>query len=386
MENNTHQTLSKRLLSLDVLRGFDLACLVLLQPVIMNFLSVLKPHEGSFGCGVMNQLEHVPWDSFCCWDMIMPLFMFMSGITIPFAMSKYKRGEEVAGSKFFHRIFKRVLILWIVGAVVQGNLLDFDLHTLRLFSNTLQSIAVGYAVVAILYVFTSLSTQIVIVALCFLAYIAAFIFFGDIDFSIGTNLCERIDRAVLGRFQDGVTWNADFTAYTLGEWYHYTWILSSLNFIVTVYLGCLAGYILKSAKATPLIKFKRLMFWGFVLIIAALALSPLVPIIKHIWSSSMTLLTGGICFVLMGLFYYFIDIRGYTKGTGWLKVYGMNSLAAYFLGEHMASTFCGPVDVLLHGFQQFLGDYYSVLQRFGEAMLVYFFIWALYKCKVFIKA
>ena len=47
------------------------------------------------------------------------------------------------------KIIRRVLILWILGMVAQGNLLDFDLSKLYLFSNTLQAIAVGYLVASL---------------------------------------------------------------------------------------------------------------------------------------------------------------------------------------------------------------------------------------------
>ena len=80
--------LGQRLLSLDVLRGFDLALLVLIQPVIFAWLEKMQPAQGSFLGFIFSQIEHLPWDGFCFWDIIMPLFMFMSGITIPFAMSK----------------------------------------------------------------------------------------------------------------------------------------------------------------------------------------------------------------------------------------------------------------------------------------------------------
>ena len=43
-----------------------------------------------------------------------------------------------------------------------------------------------------------------------------------------------IDKAVLGSHRDGVIWNPDGT-WSWNEGYQYTWILSSLNFIVRVW-------------------------------------------------------------------------------------------------------------------------------------------------------
>ena len=50
---------------------------------------------------ITNQFTHVEWQGVAFWDLIMPLFMFMSGITIPFAMSRYKQGKYSRPSFLF---------------------------------------------------------------------------------------------------------------------------------------------------------------------------------------------------------------------------------------------------------------------------------------------
>uniref|UniRef100_A0AB33JVF7 DUF5009 domain-containing protein n=1 Tax=Prevotella sp. GTC17262 TaxID=3236797 RepID=A0AB33JVF7_9BACT len=379
MTSNTTSNKPQRLQSLDVLRGFDMACLVLIQPILYHFLEIAKPAEGTFGAFLYGQVTHVRWEGFCFWDIIMPLFMFMSGITIPFAFSRQKR--EGADASFYRRLLKRFLILWGVGMVVQGNLLALDWHQLHFYSNTLQSIAVGYVVTSLLFVLTSRRTQIAVVAACFIAYMAVFALWGNMDFTIGKNIAEAIDITILGVFRDGMNWNG--TTWTVDPTYNYTWILSSLNFIVTVYLGCWAGYILKSTD-TAKQKLQRLCIVGTALTVAALAMNPVFPIIKHIWSSSMTLFAGGICFLLMALFFYVVDMRGWNKGTQWLKYYGMNSLAAYFLGEYL--NFRSIPNSLLYGLEQFLGEYYPVVGTAANVGIVYLIIRWMYKQGIFIKA
>ena len=380
METTTQSSQPQRLLSLDILRGADLAMLVLIQPILFRALKTAHPAEGTIGHFIMGQLSHLPWEGFCFWDIIMPLFMFMSGITIPFAMARYKRGERIGGS-FYRRILKRFVVLWVLGMVVQGNLLAFDLRQLHLFSNTLQSIAVGYVAVAFLFVFCSLRTQIVAVSLSFMAYIAIFALWGHFDFTIDANICEAIDRAVLGRFRDGVQWQG--ATWHWDPTYHYTWIMSSLNFIVTVYLGTLAGYLLKSTR-TAMQKFRWLMWGGVAMIAVSLLMHPWIPIIKHIWSSSMTLFAGGICFVLMGLFYYIIDVKGCRRGWMWLRYYGMNSLAAYFIGDYM--NFKSITDSLFFGFHQWMGDYYAVLQATMHGIWVLLILKLMFRLNLYIKA
>ena len=57
------------------------------------------------------------------------------------------------------------------------------------------------------------------------------------------NLAEWIDRTLLGRFRDAATVQDGQVVFA--PWYRYTWILSSLNFGVTVLTGLFAGYIAK---------------------------------------------------------------------------------------------------------------------------------------------
>ena len=87
---------NKRLASLDILRGLDLFLLLAAGPVLHAFLNA---NPSPAWDGVRHQLSHVSWEGFVLWDIIMPLFMFMSGATIPFSMAKYqdfRPGKELS--------------------------------------------------------------------------------------------------------------------------------------------------------------------------------------------------------------------------------------------------------------------------------------------------
>ena len=102
--------LTQRLESLDILRGFDLFMLVGLEVAMHQLSSVINtPAFHSF----MWCFTHADWEGFSSWDLVMPLFMFMSGITIPFALSRYKDAKDK--TLIYRRIFKRVVLLWIFG-------------------------------------------------------------------------------------------------------------------------------------------------------------------------------------------------------------------------------------------------------------------------------
>lgn len=102
----------KRLESLDILRGMDLFILVCFQPVFMRWAQVMGK-DSWVGTIYQSLFTHVEWEGFHLWDQIMPLFLFMAGTSIPYALAKYKSGEGEIG-QVVRRVSKRVILLWIL--------------------------------------------------------------------------------------------------------------------------------------------------------------------------------------------------------------------------------------------------------------------------------
>ena len=379
--------MKKRLESLDVLRGADLFFLVALGPIVGALNSATKSEWLGKQMWIFS---HVEWEGFVPWDMIMPLFMFMAGATIPFALAHYRSDVDTVTTaskgKALWRIAKRVVVLWILGMMCQGNLLALDPNRIYLYTNTLQAIAVAYAIAALMFLFTRLRTQIIAAVLLLLGYWAAMEFitvdgFGGGDYSPEHNLAEWVDREVLGRFRDhAVVENGEIV---WKPWYHYTWILSSLTFGVTGLCGMFAGRIAKSAMDE-----KKKLYWffgaGISMVAVAKVWSIWMPIIKTIWTSSMALFAAGISFILLGIFYYFIDYKGYRKGLTWLKVYGMNSIVAYTLTQIV--NFRSIPQSLFFGFEQYLGAYYNVLITCSQVGIIFLILLIMYRKKIFLKA
>ncbi|QGY47191.1 DUF5009 domain-containing protein [Maribellus comscasis] len=380
MSHPENKTLSKRIESLDILRGFDLFCLVFFQPV---FMSLARAFDLPFTNWLATKFDHVQWEGFVFWDIIMPLFMFMAGASMPFAFAKHlKTGSN---AHLYKRILKRVVLLWIFGMMCQGNLLSFNPDRIFLYSNTLQAIAMGYFISAVLLMHFKLNGQIIITAVLLLTYWAALSFikignYGGGDFTPDYNLAEYIDRLVLGRFRNGTTITGGMVDF--GTYYRYTWILSSLNFGVTVMTGVFAGHIMKSGLSN-LKKVQWLAIIGVLFILTGQIWGLQMPIIKRIWTSSMTLYSSGICFLLMAFFYYLVDYKNYGKYLRWFKIYGMNSILAYMLFEIV--NFTSVSASLLHGTEQFLGDYYKTVIQLANVSIIFLILWVMYKRKNFLR-
>lgn len=372
--------IKQRLESLDALRGLDLFFLVALGPVLRTLIRAI---DSPSLAGVQGCLRHVDWLGFTPWDLIMPLFLFMSGVSIPFALSRFKNIPEKG--PLIRRLCKRVVLLWLLGMVCQGNLLSFDPEHIYLYTNTLQAIATGYIVAALLFLYTGRRTQIIISIFLLLGYWGAMKFitvngYGGGNYTPEANLAEWIDRVVLGRFRDGaevVNGQVEFA-----EGYYYTWILSSLNFIVTVLTGLFAGYIAKD-EIQGKQKVRLYLLIGVAMVIAGWAWGIIFPVIKTIWTSSMVLVSSGYCFLLLGLFYYWIDYKQHRSHLTLLKVYGMNSILAYVL-ESVFNLRCIG-DSLFYGLEQYLGSYYQVLISLVSVSIIYVILWLLYKHSIFLR-
>jgi len=114
-------------------------------------------------------------------------------------------------------------------------------------------------------------------------------------------------------------------------------IISSLSATAVTLMGTIAGNILRKQKTTDWQKIGYLAAAGVASIILALALSSFYPIIKNCWTSTFNLLTSGIGFLLIALFYLIIDHWGFKSWAFYFRIIGMNSIFVY-LFTRMVNT------------------------------------------------
>jgi len=147
MSNDESQSLPKgRIMSIDALRGFDMFWIIGGWSI---FRGLHERFDNSTTQWLSQQLSHVRWEGFRPWDLIMPLFLFVVGVVMPFAFNKRLAAGQSKKQLYFH-IVLRTIILFILGMVAQGHLLEYDLSKLHIYSNTLQAIAAGYLIAAII--------------------------------------------------------------------------------------------------------------------------------------------------------------------------------------------------------------------------------------------
>ena len=239
----------ERVISVDALRGFDMFWIM---GGDIGFQALDKVFHNKLSGFVKVQFDHVEWFGFHFEDLIMPLFLLLVGVSMVYSYRKRLSAASSDRDLWKHTI-KRVLILWILGMMVQGNLLTYDFDKIQFYTNTLQSIAAGYLISTIIILYLPVSWQILATIGLMVVYwgILALIPVGGTTANAYTpdgNVAMIVEKAVMGRH---IGWGA------------YTWIVSSLNFGSSIMLGVFAGYMMQSEQG-KMKKFRNFVIFGTV--------------------------------------------------------------------------------------------------------------------------
>ncbi|HEY3370031.1 MAG TPA: DUF5009 domain-containing protein [Prolixibacteraceae bacterium] len=359
----------ERLLSLDALRGFDMFWITGGGYLV----TVLGQHSKAGWLQTLaEQMEHVPWQGFHFEDLIFPLFMFISGVAIPFALiSKLER--KVPQAELAKKALKRALILILLGLIYNG-VFSNGFENPR-FASVLGQIGIGYFFAALITIYNKSFKQRLYWLGGLLLGIAAIQLLVPVP-GIGAGVLTPegcingyIDRMLLpGRLYGGS--------------FDPEGLLCIVSAITVTLMGSVAGHFLRDKHTTNQQKLKTLSLTGVSAIALALLLSTFYPMIKACWTSSFNLLTGGIGFLLITLFYYIIDVKGWKKWSFFFRVIGMNSIFIYLLYDLVD---IGKTSKYLFGWTVLWGDFGQTLSIVGSIMLVWSLLYYMYKKNIFIR-
>ncbi len=397
---------SQRLMSLDALRGFDMFWILGADSFVYALHETSQTAPTKF---LATQLDHAEWAGFHFYDLIFPLFVFMMGVSTVFSLTKIiAREGRTAAVK---RVLRRGVLLFIVALIYSGGFTN-PWPDMRLMG-VLNRIAICYTVGGLLFIFLRARVLAVIAAALLLGYWAllACVPFPDVrptpggdavitkeagfkdvsqlnmastnllrgSYIQGVNLTDYLDQKYLpGRKYDGT--------------YDPEGILSTLPAIVTGLLGIFAGLLLRQQSVSD----EKKVYWLLGAGAAGAALGWLwgleMPVIKKIWTSSYVLVAGGYSALLLGAFYWIVDVK---KWRAWCQPFvwiGMNPITLYltsnFIGglgyEKLARRVAGgPVKELLDA---------HVAAGFGNLVIaataVAIFVWFarfLYQRKIFLR-
>jgi predicted acyltransferase len=358
-----------RLISLDAMRGFTIAAMIL-----VNF-------PGSWD-HVFPPLLHASWNGITPTDFIFPFFLFIVGVSIVLA---YHKRLVLGTSKkdLIQKIIIRSIKIYAVGMFL-NMIPDFDFMALR-WTGVLHRIAVVFFVCALLYLYTSWQTQGLVACILLVGYWLAMTLIptpgaGQVMMEPGINLAAWVDS----EFLPGKKWQ--------GSW-DPEGILSTIPAIVTGITGLLVGRIFLSERP-PSIKANYLMTLGLLSMILGYLWGYHFPINKNLWSSSFVLLTSGTAALVLGAFYFVVDILGKKKGTSVGVVFGANAISVYVMADLLSLIFYG-LPLGGHSLNQHFMAAFGVIGLRAEwASMIYAILFVginfipaylLYKRNIFIK-
>lgn len=353
-------TFSKeRLLSLDAYRG-----LIMLTLISRGFgLGVLKDYPGWEW--LARQVDHVDWQGVVFWDLIQPAFTFMVGIAMPLALERRKQQGAAFGELFKHVAWRAFAL--IVLSNVLSNFGSGAAYPKLQLINVLSQIAFGYLLCFFVLQLRFRLQVAAAVAMLGLHWGLFAAFPGpDGPFSKQGNIGAVIDLAVLG--------------------YNYSGYYTTLNFVgnaVTILFGCWCG-LLFLEPVTDAVKLRILTVCACAALIAGLALDPVNPMVKRLWTASFTLFSGGWVIAILALLYWIVEICNIRRWTFPVIVLGMNSLFIYSFSQVLYGWLDRGLAVFSMRFA-FLGALGAIPQSLLVFAAMWYLCYWLYQRQIFFK-
>ena len=360
-----------RLYSLDALRGFDMFWIMGAEEI---FHQLSKATGSPFWGAVSNQLTHPEWNGFAMYDLIFPLFLFMAGVATPFSIG---REIEKGSSKkdLLLRVIKRGLILVLIGIFYNNGLEIQPIADIR-FGSVLGRIGLAYMFANIIYLFAKERAQIIWFTAILIGYWMLLAFcaapgFPAGDLTMEGNFVSYLDRSIMpGRLYLKI--------------HDPEGLVSTIPAISTGLLGILTGNFLKNGKMDPTKKSLAMAGLGFIFIAIAHLWNLVLPFNKNLWTSSFAMNVGGYSLILLAIFYYLIDVKGYKKWAFFFRIIGMNSIFIY-ISEHLINwkyTTAG----LFKWLGQLVGTPYDmVILTICYVLIQWSVLYLMYRKKIFLR-
>lgn len=364
---------NNRLLSLDALRGFDMFFIMGGASLLLSLSSFLPSSASNF---LVQQMGHCEWDGFAFYDLIFPLFLFLSGVSLPFSLEKQCSSGK-SNLSVSMRIVKRGVILVLLGVIYNG-LLQFDFENLR-YASVLGRIGVAWMFAALLYVWCGRTITSIVSFVILLGYWALLSQVAAPDAAPGASPLS-IDGCIVG-YIDRMLLPGKLHL----EIHDPEGILSTFPAVVTAVIGIFTGEFVRSKSVTNEYKKSLLMISAAVLLlIIAYIWNIFFPINKNLWTSSFVCCAAGWSLLLFALFYLIADVWKCTRILFFFRIIGVNSITIYLAQQFL--DFSKPIQTIFGGVLGLLPDnIYSTGYWCCYVFVCWFFLYLLYRYKIFLK-
>ncbi|MFG0455100.1 transmembrane glucosamine N-acetyltransferase NagX [Shewanella mangrovisoli] len=348
-----------RLMSLDALRGFDMFW-ILGGEALFGALLMLTGWVGwQWGD---TQMHHSEWNGFRFYDLIFPLFIFLSGVALGLSPKRLDKLPMQERMPVYRHGIKRLFLLLLLGILYNhgwGTGAPADPDKVR-YASVLGRIAFAWFFAALLVWHTSLRTQVLVALGILVAYGAVQLWLPFPGGQAGVlSPTESINAYVDSLLLPGVSYQ--------GRTPDPEGVLSTLPAVVNALAGVFVGhFIVKSHPKGEWAKFGLLSVAGGVCLALGWLLDGVIPVNKELWTSSFVLVTSGWSMLLLALFYALVDVLKWQKLAFIFVVIGTNAIIIYLASslvdwKYIAQSVFGGVIAVLPENAQPLGAVIGLL-------------------------
>ncbi len=323
-QTNYSPTSHRRLASVDALRGFDMFWIIGGESLFAPLLSLTG--LGAFAWG-QAQMQHSTWHGFTLYDLIFPLFIFLSGVTLGLANKTLRGQPPQQRQSAYKKAIKRLLILVGLGVLYNhgwGASVPPDLSEIR-YASVLARIGFAWFFAALIVWHCRPIAQYLIFAGILLGYWLLQLGLGD--FSISGSINAAVDQCCL----PGITYQ--------GKPYDPEGLLSTLPAVANALAGVFAGRWLHLHRDQPGKLLRGLFLAGITLCALGWTWNLVYPVNKDLWTGSFSLVTIGCSLLFLGCFYLISDIWKWRGFTTLFAVIGCNAILVYMASSLVNWTY-----------------------------------------------
>ncbi len=270
-------------------------------------------------------MHHSQWHGFHFYDLIFPLFIFLSGVALglsPKRLDKLPMSERLP---VYRHGIKRLFLLLLLGILYNhgwGTGAPADPEKIR-YASVLGRIAFAWFFAALLVWHTSLRTQVIVALGILLGYGAMQLWLPFPSGQAGVfSPTQSINAYVDSILLPGVSYQ--------GRTPDPEGLLSTIPAVVNALAGVFVGYfIVKSHPQGEWVKVGLLATAGGAWLALGWLLDGVIPVNKELWTSSFVLVTSGWSMILLALFYALVDVLKWQKVAFFFVVIGTNAIIIY---------------------------------------------------------
>lgn len=431
-----------RVIAVDVLRGLVIFLLIpdLYGGFSFHKMAALYP-DNAIWRWLGQQFHHVPWSGAALWDFVMPVFILLVGVAVPFSYHSRRVRGDSHGQLLTHAII-RAVALCLLGLLIQFEprswidlLLPFlilclglpltawarqylrieDEATAHRFYNVLSALVLGYVGFYLLqhypqlhgYHFNQILTQIG------LAYLPAFLLVRQqplVQFGVAMLILlvhglafalftpppdlQPIGAAFAGYFahwNNGNNLAAVFDLwfmnllpraepYVVSSQGHHT--LAIIPLIASMLFGMLAARCIMAARDKRKLVYQLLAAAVLAVVAGWLLSINVFPLVKPLNTPSWIIFSTGVALLMLTLLYWLCDVAGHTRWALPLIILGTNSVLLYFMAITQRWRITGLLEKLV-------GAEFLAREPVVESLFVLVTLWImaliLYRLRVFIR-